>query len=100
MPRDVYIRIPIADIRSTRSVSVLKALWGAVFISAWALTLSVQQQWAMQEPRHVEWTTAIPRFFCVDASNRRTSEKENQARLDYPEREGGRAIAQPETTAE
>lgn len=38
---------------------------GEVSILTWNLTLSVRQQWAMQEPRHVEWTTEIPRFFCV-----------------------------------
>ena len=37
-----------------------------IFISAWALTLSVLFQWAIPEPQFVERTTVtIPRFFCV-----------------------------------
>ena len=37
-----------------------------IFISAWALTLSVLFQWAIPEPQFVERTTVtVPRFFCV-----------------------------------
>ena len=45
--------------------AVLGAFIGSYIISAWALTLSVQLNWAFPEPLRVERTTKVPRFFYV-----------------------------------
>ena len=49
--------------------TILIKVKGHIFISAWALVLSVQSQWAIPEPQFVERTTAtIPRLFvsCIE----------------------------------
>ena len=38
-------------------------MWGSVSISAWALTLSVQQDKAMRRPQIVGRTTGVPTLF-------------------------------------
>ena len=46
-----------------------------IIISAWALTLSVLLRRAVQEPQSVEWTTTIPRLFCVKEHGRIMTQK-------------------------
>ena len=50
-----------------RLLSVMERL----FISAWALTLSVHLDWAMQEPWYVERTTVVSTLFLCPFDNNR-----------------------------
>ena len=69
VPVGMIIHTPMTSQDCIHLDAVIAAFIGRYIISAWALALSVQLNWAFPEPQNVERTTKVPRFFCICTSN-------------------------------